>query len=412
MIHIRKPASGGGEALEDTAREALMEVARGLALAVPNVTRLYMGSYQMEKMSRTLSGLLIDSFVKRLRIVDCMSPVVLTVPEFSGQLTQLNIALDSSAEKLLPRICARTLQNLRLYHVPRSFSWEAFQDRLTPGHIHFACLRDVSLYFTELQGGHDDHHLSSGYAGLPSGEGCRLHFPQVRRLKIDCCPPYCEALYASQLPSSMETLSYSGTLGTMDALTSLKLQRIADVALSVYSTGEDDMDGFYHATNHIYGDVEITRESVLELTQSTITLDPQRVAWPNLSQLYIHGLYEFDLLVGLLGRLPMLRRLDMHGLAMNNLQTGTFIPALEGAELSPLPLVGPRLQKLTLYEDTRSTYSDLAALAIQSLVLRLRSLRRLNLSGRLQIDKDAFVPRYSSRFSHLERLTIKSYVMV
>ncbi|KAJ2873997.1 hypothetical protein H4R27_006532, partial [Coemansia aciculifera] len=121
----------------------------------------------------------------------------------------LELRLDSSAARVLPGICGKTLRVLKLFNVPHNFAWHHFRydvfvqpivfHRLTILHLSYE-VKDIALTEGEIQ-----DKVASGVHNCD-----QLSFTSLRELVIQNCTPDCDLLYADLPFSELKKMGLSG----------------------------------------------------------------------------------------------------------------------------------------------------------------------------------------------------------
>ncbi|KAJ2768891.1 hypothetical protein IWQ57_003340 [Coemansia nantahalensis] len=394
-----------GQAAPAVESEGFAAVAAALTAAAPNVTQVRIGAGADARVSGAIGGLLVDAYACQLRHIECPAPVALAQPGLSATLTHLSITLGAGPASRLPRVCAASLQVLRLDGVPPGFSWaSAFGDSDTrSAAVCFSSLVELCLCYGTARG----RSVCAPRTKATAADDVTLRFPQLRRCKIDGCQPHGGPFAAVQLPPTVDCLSFAVRAETALALSRAGVERVGTVRVRVsLEDGRDSMGAFCSATNYWFGRVAVRCEAALELHLHRATLDARQIEWPRMTQLSIHGPCALDAVARIAQRAEALRRLEVYELSVGSLVDDAATP---GPDDVPLPELRTSIETLTLHSAADEPCSPQVTGAIRCLLLRLRLLTRANLSTSFGVHASDLRRWFGQQYPHVEAMTIKTY---
>ncbi|KAJ1895738.1 hypothetical protein LPJ66_004404 [Kickxella alabastrina] len=260
----------------------------------------------------TFSNNLIDVYGEKLRRICCDAPLALTMPQFSSQLTHLEITVDIPETHALPLVCTDSLLDLHLLDVPITFNWEHFEDgNALTDTISFDRLVSLQIDFRPcVSYTADDVYNAQAQS---STFKTKLHFPGLRQLRISDCLPYSGILREAVFPSCLESVHISGEPVCVQLFTRYIPSAINEFRAMLYHYSENSFEEVYQLTNHLFGEECVATRSVLELDICTALLDVNQISWVNITDLLLHNMHV-SALAELVVRLPALVCINAYGL--------------------------------------------------------------------------------------------------
>ncbi|KAJ1849846.1 hypothetical protein LPJ73_003647 [Coemansia sp. RSA 2703] len=158
------------------------------------------------------------------------------------------------------------------------------------------------------------------------------------------------------------------------------------------------MSEFYETSNRIFSNPEIF-QAKLQLPRSRLDLEPSKIAWTNITHLTMGDAVEFSNFLLLITALPRAVKLDIAEITLQNHpyemlnETEDFIKPFES-----------RIEDLRMYVNTEMYPTPLPA--IEYVVLRIHSLRRVRLSKDAVLPARVIAKLLEPNYPHLVELVI------
>ncbi|KAJ1644300.1 hypothetical protein LPJ64_003999 [Coemansia asiatica] len=307
-----------------------------------------------------------------------------------------NAVKEAAHVSLLSQVHAGSLKSIVLSNLSSDFTWRYFIGDGADGKndITFHQLETLSLSYAG--------QLNSKYR-VNSTDHCCLHFPRLKNLAIQNFSEHCEILHAKTYLQKMQSISIAGAFSAIRALAKMDIVSVDSLIISITTINDHDYsDGFYEATNRLFGKQLISYWSKLATCPSNHLLDPRLTSWHNLSELNCHDSIEFNSLVELVSRLPRTRKLRFAQITFANEPLDIVKESVFSKELvDPLDT---RLEDLYLFINT-DVY-PMALAAVKYLVVRTPLLKQVYLPQDVHLAMEKFVKRAQFEYRHLSKVKI------
>ncbi|KAJ2827217.1 hypothetical protein FBU31_003226, partial [Coemansia sp. 'formosensis'] len=213
-------------------------------------------------------------YYHRIQVLRAGRFIPLALTHTPRNIKVLELTLDSKLTRVLPSICAETLQELKMSDVPSNFAWHYFRnvDYLQP--IVFHRLTVLHLSFNDMHNALTESEIQDKIAS--GAHNCdQLRFPALRELAIDECTPDCNLLYADVPFPNLKRVRLSGSINSIYHCRRLKLAWVGDLDVSVRVFKSDSTADIYRATNHCFTNICIGRTASLSAIEGNLVLDPE-----------------------------------------------------------------------------------------------------------------------------------------
>ncbi|KAJ2336692.1 hypothetical protein GGI00_000689 [Coemansia sp. RSA 2681] len=324
----------------------------------------------------------------------------LPIPYLSRHIAVLELALDSSAARVLPSICGKTLRVLKLSSVPRNFAWHHFRYDVFVRPIVFPRLTILSLSYKYQDDALTKDEIQSK---VTSGAlNCdQLCFPVLKKLTIRRCTPDCDLLYADTPFPGLEKVDLFGSFDEIRHCRRLRLAWVGDLSINIRRPDIDDMTEFYNGTNHFFSSICIGRTAHLNLYGDRVPIDPELVRWANLTNLELQAV-SYETLCKLIARLP-----NLISFQTNRLDFGTTLADVFSIDESlfrstdPLLAWGAKLAAIRIWRFSDDYPVAASVIAIQALVLHAGALKKFTVPRPVKSSVAAFIDECKNRYPHL-----------
>ncbi|KAJ2053985.1 hypothetical protein IW146_001029 [Coemansia sp. RSA 922] len=324
--------------------------------------------------------------------------------DFSRNIRVLELALDSTATRVLPSICGETLKVLKLYDVPRNFAWHHFSYDIFVRPIVFHQLTTLHLNFKsnsmELTESEIQDKIASG------AHNCdQLSFPALRELVINHCTPDCDLLYTDLPFPALEKVKLLGYISYLRHCSRLKLAWVGDFEIMMFPSDFGDKTDIYQVTNHLFANIRIGRTVSLRIIDHKFILDPDLMRWVNLTHLLIQTV-DYTTVCKAIGRLP-----NLTALVISYLEFGMTIDRLSADSLlfnsvDPMLAWGAKLGSAAIYEFGMDYPLSVCVGGIQALILHTGALKKLFVPESKRQLVAAFIDDYKDRCPHLGNIQL------
>ncbi|KAJ2053983.1 hypothetical protein IW146_001031 [Coemansia sp. RSA 922] len=386
--------------IEEASDEDIAHTMKYFAQNLRNVVELNL-AYTMS-ISRAL--FLCASFATlyggQLQIHRASKYILFNSVDFSRNIRVLELALDSTAARVLPSICGETLKVLKLYGVPTNFAWHHFRYDTFDQPIVFHQLTILLLYF-DTSG--TDLTESEIQDKVVSGAYCcdQLSFPVLRELAISNCTPDCDLLYADLPFPKLKHVRLTGSINSIRHCSRLKLTWVRDLHVTVGPCKLDNATDIYKVTNHFFTDIFIGRTASFTTVVDWFILDPDIMRWTNITILEV-GMTDYATACKAIGRLP-----NLCELTIRKLVTSSYI---EDSSLftsaDPLLAWGEKLENLYIYYfEGDCPLADCVG-SLQDLILHVGALKKLEVPESSYSFIDRFIGTYADRYPHLANIQL------
>ncbi|KAJ2260726.1 hypothetical protein GGI01_002794 [Coemansia sp. RSA 376] len=281
-----------------------------------NVAKLKLGHYKSGSRGNYICSSLATLYGRQLQVYRASKYITFSFTSFSRTIKVLELTLDSTAARILPSICGETLEDLKLYDVPRNFAWHHFRYDTFDQPIVFHQLTTLHLYF-DTSG--TDLTESEIQDKVVSGTYCcdQLSFPALKQLSIANCTPDCDLLYADLPFPELKYVRLTGSIASIRHCSRLKLTWVRDFHVTVGPCKLDNATDIYQVTNHFFTDIFIGRTASFSTAVDWFTLDPELMRWANLTILEVDKA-DYATACKTVGRLPNLCELTIRKLVMSS----------------------------------------------------------------------------------------------
>ncbi|KAJ2454091.1 hypothetical protein EV183_001814, partial [Coemansia sp. RSA 2336] len=322
-------------------------------------------------------GLLTKHFAARLQKFSCVSYDVLSAPIHFEQITQLHIRLFNYKDGLL-RICPETIQKLTIYNLPPECTWNLFSTR-SAGNVVFPHLCKLRLGYVDRVG---ETEFDESVLGQR-----KLHFPQLKRLRLWGSPEHFPLLNMAVLPDHMDTivlLAYPETYTTFNDIVLPPARSLhCDIRESLY-TNEFCLH-FNRLIRNSQGN-EVVSIRMCEWFEDLYC--------PSLTNLHVDEPVDTATAISIIKLHSRLQSLSLNLLEDNS----NFSKELEAALTSKTPVNPLNTSLKRLYYSGYDPVSPESQLAIRYLVLQLPAL---NCLGGFSIDAKQLLTDYLPQYPHL-----------
>ncbi|KAJ2439095.1 hypothetical protein GGF42_008074 [Coemansia sp. RSA 2424] len=367
---------------------------------VCNIAELNLLYHRMEAMVNTICSSFATMYGGQLQIIRARGSVPLSISHLSRHIAVLELALDSSAARVLPSICGETLRVLKLSSVPRNFAWHHFRYDVFVRPIVFPQLATLSLSyshkFMELTKDEVQSKIISGALNCD-----QLCFPVLKSLTINSCTPDCDLLYADTPFPGLEKVDLSGTFDEIHHCTRLKLIWVGDLRVEINSSWDDLAADIYNVTNHFFSAVCIGRTARLDLNGVHAPIDPELIRWTNLTYLRVKAV-SYETLCKLIARLPNLTGFQTTELEFSTIPADTFsVDESLFRSTDPLLAWGAKLATIIIWSVSDNYPEEARVIAVQALVLHAGALKKFAVPWSIKSSLAAFIDEYKNRYPHL-----------
>ncbi|KAJ2776040.1 hypothetical protein H4R18_005895 [Coemansia javaensis] len=392
LINIGLHDSMGRVAASDGQSAAIAAgMATRIRAALPGISRIRLdggGSV----LTRRLGGVLCDVYAPQLTRLVSHYRIPLSVPEFSAQLTHLEMVIGGDAAAQVPRVHASSLRSLALHLFPNGYSWTPFLGAGEGPDIVFPHLESLDVSY-------GPSHDAPGAGPARAARAPRLRFPRLGRLAIFGSHAGCAILSAGVFPQRMRAISLFGAAHAAVLLGDSALCSVEGLALTAVSVDGCSSAAFMRATNRLFSASCSTRAAALTLCESVALVDPAQIAWQGLAKLTISDGAEAGVLLAIIKAAPSLVELAAFHIRIDAEQD---IPA-DGAALEA---GGSGIEKLFLSCAPHANSARDGAQFAVCLLAGLCCLRTAILVGAHRGQVRSLVDSYSSRFGHLAHMSI------
>ncbi|KAJ2042812.1 hypothetical protein H4S04_007102 [Coemansia sp. S16] len=262
--------------------------------------------------------------------------------------------------------------------VPRNFAWHHFRHDIFNNPIIFLQLTVLRLTFEY--------------------ESFDITKDEVRD-KIALGAHNCDLLYADIPCPELKEVVLSRSISNIRHCSQLKLTRVCDLSVCIFSADLDGTADIYRVTNHLFSNIHIDLGASLSSTSDWFVLDPDVMRWTNLTKLEVDKA-DYTTVCKAISRLPSISHLILQNLATNSfIEDSSLFTSADsmlawGAEL-------PMVKISTLDKDCH-----LMALVsgIQALILRVGALCRLSVPELIIEPVLAFIKTGRGRYYHFENI--------
>ncbi|KAJ2431160.1 hypothetical protein GGF41_000672 [Coemansia sp. RSA 2531] len=324
---------------------------------------------------------------------------------FASNIKVLEVCLDSSAARVLPSICGKTLVVLKLLGVPTNFAWHHFRYDTFDQPIVFHQLTILYLYFRgeikALTEGEVQDKVVSG------AHNCdQLSFPALRELAISNCTPDCDLLYADLPFPALEKVKLLGFINSIRHYSRLRLAWVRDFEVTIFSADLSDKTDIYRITNHLFTNTRIGRTAYLRILDHKLILDPDLMRWVNLTHLSIQTV-NYTTVCKAIGRLPNLTALVISYLEFGDMTIDRLsADSLLFNSVDPMLTWGKKLAMLAICNLYITPLFAASIGVIQDLILHAGTLKKLFVPVSKRQLVDAFIDDYKDRCPHLANIQL------
>ncbi|KAJ2431161.1 hypothetical protein GGF41_000673 [Coemansia sp. RSA 2531] len=360
-----------------------------------NVVKLKLGHYKSGSSGDCICASFATLYGGQLQVYRVSEYILVNSVDFSRNIKELEVRLDSSATRVLPSICGNTLKVLKLYDVPRNFAWHHFRYDTFDQPIVFHQLTILLFYF-DTSG--TDLTESEIQDKVVSGAYCcdQLSFPALKQLSIRDCTPDCDLLYADISFPALENVRLSGSIASIRHCSRLKLTWVRDLHVNVGPCKLDNATDIYQVTNHFFTDIFVGRTASFSTVVDWFTLDLELMRWANLTILEVDKA-DYATACKTVGRLPKLCELTIRKLVTSSyIEDSSLFTSAD-----PLLAWGEKLAILYIYFfEGDCPLADCVG-SIQALILRAGALKKLEVPESSHPFIDRFLDTYADRYPHL-----------
>ncbi|KAJ1670740.1 hypothetical protein GGF38_001308, partial [Coemansia sp. RSA 25] len=287
-----------------------------------NIAELNFTDFYLGDMGHLVGDAFASMYGGQLQILRAQGTVLPPIYHLSRHIADLELALDSSAARVLPSICGETLRVLKLSSVPRNFAWHHFRYDVFVRPIVFPRLTILSLVYKHQRAVLTKDEIQSKVAS--GALNCdQLCFPVLKKVEIHNCTPDCDLLYADTPFPGLEKVDLSGTFDEICQCSRLRLAWVGDISIDVFLVNTDDMTEFYSTINHFFSGICIGRTASLALHLSYVSIDPELIRWVNLTYLDVHTV-SYETFCKLIARLPNLTSFHTYRLGFSTTLADVF----------------------------------------------------------------------------------------
>ncbi|KAJ1849816.1 hypothetical protein LPJ73_003656, partial [Coemansia sp. RSA 2703] len=170
------------------------------------------------------------------------------------------------------------------------------------------------------------------------------------------------------------------------------------LSVTITHMNHASMSEFYETSNRIFSNPEIF-QAKLQLSRSRLDLEPSKIAWTNITHLAMGDAVEFSNFLLLITALPRAVKLDIAEITLQNHP----YEILNETDDSIKPFKS-RIEDLRMYINTEMYPTPLPA--IEYVVLRIHSLRRVRLSKDAVLPARVIAKLLEPNYPHLVELVI------
>ncbi|KAJ1912101.1 hypothetical protein GGI13_000469 [Coemansia sp. RSA 455] len=384
---------------EEASDEDIAHTMQYFAQNVRNVVGLKLAYPESGSRGNYICGRFSSVYCGQLQVHRVSTPRSFGFINFASNIKVLEVRLDSSAARVLPSICGKTLAVLKLLDVPTNFAWHHFRYDTFDQPIVFHRLTILYIFFntsgTDLTEGEVQSKVVSG------AHNCdQLSFPALRELAINNCTPDCDLLYADLSFPALEKVKLLGYISYLRHCSRLRLAWIGDFEVVIFPSDFGDKTDIYRITNHLFANIRIGRTVSLRIIDHDFILDPDLMRWVNLTHLLIQTV-DYTTLCTAIGRLP-----NLTALVISYLEFGMTIDRLSADSLlfnsaDPMQPWGKKLAMLTICNLYIIPSFAVCIGGIQDLILHAGTLKKLFVSESKRQLIAAFTDNYKDRCPHL-----------
>ncbi|KAJ2469831.1 hypothetical protein GGI03_000063 [Coemansia sp. RSA 2337] len=380
---------------EEASDEDIAHTMQYFAQNVRNVVGLKLAYPESGSRGNYICGRFSSVYCGQLQVHRVSTPRSFGFINFASNIKVLEVRLDSSAARVLPSICGKTLKVLKLYDVPHNFAWHHFRYDTFDQPIVFQQLAILHLSF---RGEIEALTESEVQDKVVSGAYCcdQLSFPALKQLSIRGCTPDCDLLYADLPFPELKMVRLSGFINSIRHCSRLKLTWVRDLKVIIVPSHPGEKTNFYQVTNHFFRDIFIGRTAALEIIGYWTALDPELMRWANLTILEVDKA-DYATACKTVGRLPNLCELTIRKLVMSSyIEDSSLFTSAD-----PLLAWGEKLAILYIYFfEGDCPLADCVG-SIQALILHAGALKKLEVPESSHSFIDRFIGTYADRYPHL-----------
>lgn len=324
-------------------------------------------------------------------------PKTFKVPLELTSLT-LNCGLDSKIK--LPKFNPLPLKYLNVIAPPPHFSWDCFRQGNGGGPIVFPNLTTLDyMCYTSGDGNRRNNRLRRQAPRTP-----QLQFPKLITLALTILnskggefKPEVISARLNKLTINADDIAYRGLELSI-------IKSVGTLDIDTFKLKEDPSNELYNVTNHLLGEVTITKDAVLHLyTEVMVRLDFGRINWSKVTKLKLAGSRQ-ELFLPHLHRMPSLRELSIYARMHSNDDWPVDVRNLPTTPLAELRDHG--LKKLLINDEDAIWSTSYVVKLTMHLAKSVRGLKEIELTEDFieHLEKD--MKKASKQHPHLKNIKV------
>ncbi|KAJ2018223.1 hypothetical protein GGI14_002449 [Coemansia sp. S680] len=367
-----------------------------------NIVELNLDYNNIASIGEYICSCFTSAYGGQLQIHMASMSISCSLVNFSRNIKVLELALDSSAARVLPSICGETLKVLKLDRVPLNFAWHHFRYDIFTRPIVFSQLTILDITFE-----YKDAPLTEVKIQEKIASGARscdqLCFPALRQLYIRNCTPDCDLLYTDLPFRKLEKVYLFGNIDNIRHCSRLKLTWVRDLSVEIHAPEPDQTAEVYRVTNKLFTDICIGRTASLLFN---VEIDPELIRWVNLTKLEVVTV-DYATICKLIARLPNLAELIVHYLKFSTtLYKGFAFDESLYCSADPLTAWGEKLATLKLFEFNNDCSFEVKLDGVQALIRRTSALSKLFVPQEMEPYLAEFIDAHKDCYAHLANIQL------
>ncbi|KAJ2802286.1 hypothetical protein H4R21_002476 [Coemansia helicoidea] len=353
-------------------------------------------------MSNLYFAHLADHYAERLVEFRCDNSVSLSQDTRFPLVRFAHISCPDGSGHEFPRLNSETLEVLYIYNAPPSLDLGAFAANDDSPDIVFPKLKKLQLLYCDGDDNHDGDD-SNIQVTRQDGRPRRHRFPQLQATCVICRWSRCPHVEDAVFPAAMESFMITGNATLLTTVAAKPLPTTQHLTIEVV---EDPVNtpSVFAAITSIMSSMRPCKRAALVFTDENLPVLPEDITFTGLTQLDIASPTSVRTVIELVQKLPRLVTLGISSCTIDDIPPEVAVPAPDDPEL--LPPFDTRIDTLGLYRCRAVSNEKHGARVWRYLLLRMPSLKRVDLGGVSRKRFGRFVDNYSQRYPHLSSITL------
>ncbi|KAJ2608390.1 hypothetical protein H4S08_004470 [Coemansia sp. RSA 1365] len=231
--------------------------------------------------------------------------------------------------------------------------------------------------------------------------------PKLKHMVLNNAPPFGDILFSDYEMPCLEYVSINGGLRMAARFGELAFYASKRMRIDIKEIDKHNNEYLYISTNDLFSKNRRAPYTELLFNHNGFDIDFGRAKWHYLDKLDIFGEIDFNHLLELIIKLPLLDSLNITSLVFSNYEIGMHNQTTQQASSKGVDMLHTNITNLSISCDTDVYSTDLVLSKVMYFVIRMQSLKNLELESEIELPARDLIDRYKDYFPHLANIIVQ-----